>query len=263
MKHIMKRHKFTSYIEERFFLRFHMSLILTATALSGLLATKVLLLLNVREMLIRYPLAVVFSYLVFFVLIKIWLWYISFSSNERKGSIVEKTMEAVGDFPVDLSVNLPSSGGGPFSFGGGSSGGGGASAGFDTGGSSILDSSSEIVSSAGKGVGNAVGDAASGIFDDEGGLVLVVLGLLIAAIFGASLYLIYSAPAVLSEAAFEALMATTLLKATRRIDEPDWMGSVLRATIVPFIIIFLLSLLLAGTIESYWPDAAKLADVWK
>lgn len=76
MKHIMKRHKFTTYIKERFFLRFHMSLILTATALSGLLATKVLLLLNVKEMLIRYPLAVVFSYLVFFALIKIWLLYI-------------------------------------------------------------------------------------------------------------------------------------------------------------------------------------------
>lgn len=109
----------------------------------------------------------------------------------------------------------------------------------------------------------SAGDVASGIFDDAGGIVLIVLGLLLAAIFGASLYLIYSAPAILSEAAFEALMATSLIKATKRIDDPDWMGSVFRSTVGPFLIILVLALLLAAAIESYWPNAAKLADVWK
>jgi len=119
-----------------------MSLILIATALSGLLATKVLLLLNVKEMLVRYPLAVIFSYLVFFVLIKIWLWYVSFSASGRENSTVENVLDAIGDVPVDF----PSGGGGSFGFGGGSSGGGGASASFDEVGGSIIDTSSEMLS---------------------------------------------------------------------------------------------------------------------
>jgi len=93
--------------------------------------------------------------------------------------------------------------------------------------------------------------------------VLIVLGLFLAAIFGAGLYLAYSAPVILSEAAFEALMATSLIKATKRMDDPDWMGSVFRSTIGPFLIILVLALLLAGTIESYWPNADKLMDVLK
>lgn len=258
MKHLAKKHKFLKRIKERFFLRFHMSLILIATALSGLLATKLLLLLNVKEMLIRYPLAVVFSYLVFFVLIKIWLWYVASSARSRENSIVENTLDLV-DVPIDFPIDLPS-GNSSFSFDGGSSGGGGASASFDEVGGSIIDTSSEMISSAGEGIGNAAGDAASGIFDDEGGIVLIVLGLLLAAIFGAGLYLVYSAPAILSEAAFEALMATSLIKATKKIDDSDWIGSVLRSTIGPFLIILVLALLLAGTIESYWPNANKLMD---
>lgn len=253
----MKKNNFIKRIKERFFLRFHMSLILIATALSGLLATKVLLLLDVKEMLVRYPLAVIFSYLVFFALIKIWLWYISSSSSSREKSSVGDALDAVGN-NMDISLDFPSGGGGSFSFGGGSSGGGGASASFD-----MVDTSSKMLPSADEGVGSAAGEVASGIFDDEGGVVLIVLGVLLAAIFGAGLYLVYSAPAILSEAAFEAMMATSLVRATKRIDDPDWMGSVLRSTIWPFIIIFVLALLLAGTVQSYWPDAAKLMDVFK
>lgn len=248
------------YVKERFFLRFHMSLILTATALSGLLATKALLLLNVKEMLVRYPLAVVFSYLVFFVLINIWLWYVAASESGRENSTVEKVIDVIGDVPVDFPSG---GGGGSFSFGSGSSGGGGASASFDEVGGSIIDTSSEMISSAGEGVGSAAGDAVSGIFDDEGGIVLIVLGILLAAIFGAGLYLVYSVPAILSEAAFEALMATSLIKATKRIEDPDWMGGVFRSTIFPFLTILVLALVLAGTIESYWPNATKLMDVFK
>lgn len=260
----MKRHKFINYIKERFFLRFHMSLILIATALSGLLATKALLLLNVKEMLIRYPLAVVFSYLVFFVLIKIWLWYVSSSESGREKSTVENVLDAVGDVPV----NFPSDGGGgSFSFGGGSSGGGGATASFDTDGGFVSEVSSNILSSTvnatGEGAGSAAGDVASGIFDDEGGIVLIVLGLLLATIFGAGLYLVYAAPTILSEVAFEAILATSLIKATKRIDGPDWIGSVFRSTIGPFLIILVLALLLAAAIESYWPDATKLMDLLK
>ncbi len=252
MKYLSKKHQFIRRIEERFFLRFHMSLILTATALSGLLATKVLLFFNVKEMLVRYPLAVVFSYLVFFILIKIWLWYVSSSASGRESSTVENVIDTVGN-SIDIPINLPYGSSDSFGFGGGSSGGGGASASFD-----MVDAPSKMISSA----GDAVGEAASGIFDDEGGIVLIVLGVLLAAIFGAGLYLVYSAPAILSEAAFEAMMATNLIRATKRIDDPDWMGSVFRSTVWPFIIILVLAFLLAWTVESYFPNATKLADVW-
>ncbi len=87
-------------IKERFFLRFHMSLILLATVLSGLLATKLLLLAQVHNIVIRYPLAVVFAYLAFFLFVKLWLLYMSASHPLRKsdssGDILSGLPDPVG-----------------------------------------------------------------------------------------------------------------------------------------------------------------------
>ena len=50
------KEKFTERLKRRFPLRQHMTLILTATGLSGLLTTRILLALGVESIVIRYPL---------------------------------------------------------------------------------------------------------------------------------------------------------------------------------------------------------------
>jgi len=89
------RKTFMRRVQERFFLRFHMSLILLATALSGVLTAKVLLLLHVDSIMVRYPLAVVTAYLAFFLFVKLWLKYVA-ASQPLKG------LDSAGDVLPDL-----------------------------------------------------------------------------------------------------------------------------------------------------------------
>lgn len=207
---------FMRWIRERFFHRLHMSLILMATALTGLLATKVLLMLQVENIVIRYPLAVICAYLAFFLFVKLWLAYITASEGFRGSDLVSDVLPDLSGAVPGGNTDIPG-----FSGGGGGSGGGGASASFDGGGAparSVLSSGS----SGGSGIGEAAGDAVSGIFDsDEGIMVLIVLGVLLAVIFGAGIYLIYIAPHILSEAAFDFLLGSSLLRSYRKVTSPD------------------------------------------
>lgn len=252
-----------------------MFLILTGTFLSGLLATKILLLFHVNSMLIRYPLAVIFSYLAFFGSVKLWLLYLSSSGRSRRS--VRNVTERAGDFvdvpdipfPSGLSSVKPAVSIEPFSSGGGHFGGGGASGLFDNAGDLVHQTASEAIvsvpaesaaSGVADGVGSAAGEAASSIFEDAG-IILIILGILLAFFFGAGAYLIYEAPAILSEAAFEFVLATTLVRGMKRMDNPDWMGSVLRTTIVPFIFVFVIALTVAAIAHSSYPQAKKLSEV--
>lgn len=72
MKHLTKQ-AFQKHLQRHYWLRLHMFIILLATTLSGVLFSKMLLLLHVTDFRIRYPLSVVLSYLVFFICIKLWL----------------------------------------------------------------------------------------------------------------------------------------------------------------------------------------------
>ncbi len=69
----IRKRSFLRRIRTRFLVRFHMALILVGTVLSGLLASKTLLESGVAAMVVRYPLAVLLSYLAFFLFVKIWL----------------------------------------------------------------------------------------------------------------------------------------------------------------------------------------------
>ena len=70
--------RFKKRLIATFSLRFHMSLILAAVFASGVLASKGLLELGVHSLHLRYPLAVLGSYLVFLGLVRVWIWFASF-----------------------------------------------------------------------------------------------------------------------------------------------------------------------------------------
>jgi len=244
----------TRRITQRFFLRWHMTAILACVLLSGVVSSALLLHLGLRSMPWRYVLAVACSYLVFFVLIRIWLLYVS----RAGGGFALGPGSTFGDLG-DLGGGFPSwssSGGTGFRPGGGSFGGGGASAGFDapSGGGG----------SEGPGRGSSGGGSGGGGLDldlDDGWLVLVAFALLLLAVAGTGGYLIYQAPHILGEAALQVALATSLHRAAKRVLGLGWTGSVLWATWIPFAVVMAMAGIFGGIAQHHCPTSSKISEV--
>jgi hypothetical protein len=274
MKNLFK-HKisFTERFKRRHSLRLHMSLILLATVCSGFLATRIMLAMDLDNVLIRYPLAVVFAYLVFFASVKLWLKYIIPSPTAHK---VQDNSPDMLDVLPDLPISVPDGGGfgigEAFHGGGGEFSGAGASGSFESVQSTIAESGTDVLSGGvdtGGGVGEAVGEVAgeavSSVLGDEGGIVAIVvfavLAAMMAAIVGAGVYLVYEAPFILSEAAFEFVLAAGLIRGARRIDSSDWMGSVFKTTSIPFALTLALALLAGYLMQHYFPGISRISEL--
>ncbi len=209
--------------------RFQMALVLGATALTGVLVSKVLMALQVHAMLLRYPLAVVLSYLAFAGFVKLWLVYLR--RITRKG-----TTSSGGSIGNVIDLPGPGSGSGVsgvFRGAGGNFGGGGASASFNAGMgdpvSPVLNSSSRPL------LGKVGGKIGSGLFDvDDDGVILIAVAVVIIVVFGAGAYLVYQAPVILSEALGQVILAGGLIKSSNTMAHPDWFGKVIHATWIPF-----------------------------
>ncbi|WP_432823769.1 hypothetical protein [Trichloromonas sp.] len=236
--------RFFKAFKKHFFLRFHMSLILLATGLCGLLGSKFLIWRGVENLLIRFPLNVLIAYLCFFLFVKIWLWYISPSRSSMDAA------DAL-DYIDPWSGSSGSSSTPSFVGGKGSFGGGGASGDFGDGG---LD---------------ADGGAGSGLLghldidlDGDACWPLLILGVILLLVFGAGFYLIYQGPVILAEAAFEFLLASGMIRRFRRMDDPDWLGSVFRMTWLPFVLVLLIATLCAWQLQVHFPEVVKLSDLF-
>lgn len=253
---LKKKENFVSTFRNRHPLRFHMSAILLATAFSGLLFSKVFLAFSVENFIIRYPLAVLFSYLIFFICIKLWLLYVA-----------PKKRNLTSDASDWLDLPTPSSGGSPadhvptFHGGGGSFGGGGASASFDVDSSvapeTPISTISEGASSAADGVGDLVGEISGPA------IAIGVLVILIVTILGNAVFVLSEAPMILSEAAFEGLLAASLVNKAKVIDDENWIGSVFKTTWKPFASICAVAFIAALILHRYYPQATRLSDIFR
>jgi hypothetical protein len=223
------RQRFKRKLHDRFLLRFHMFLITAAVLLSGVMLSKLLWTLGLRTINVRYPVAVVFSYGIFFLLIRIWLTYIAQGSAGGSDALEL----ADGDIADGVYMAVRSARGGGGVGGGGGDGEGGSS--FSLG---------------------DLGDAG-----DEGGIVLVALAVVLVIVFGSSLYLIWEAPAMLGEAAVQMMLATSLTRATRRIDEPGWAGSIFGATWIPFSLVLVATIGFAAVASHYCPGATRMTEI--
>jgi len=259
---LRRKNSFTADFKQRHPLRFHMSVILLATGLSGVLASKLFLTLQIDSLVIRYPLAVLFAYLIFFLCVKLWLWHITPKrvSESRWTDWVDVPTSSPGG---SCGGDLPSLHGG-----GGSFSGAGASASFDVDASivseaplaTVTESSSVIVD----GVGEVVGEAAGALGEEAGVVGIVVLAALaavVATVLGSAIYMIAEAPIILSEAAFEGVLAATLVSKVRIIDDEDWIGSIFKTTWKPFMATFAVALIAAFILHVYFPEATKLSEV--
>ncbi|MGE5190252.1 MAG: hypothetical protein ACM3NF_09365 [Gemmatimonadota bacterium] len=264
-----RKSAFVRRFRARFFVRFHMALILVGTALAGLLVSKVLLEAGLGSMAVRYPLAVALAYLAFFAFVKIWLRYVAVASPGAGGRAGDAA-DFVPDV-VDLRGAPASAAEKAIRFGGGRAGGGGAGGAFDAvagatrGAAASLPetAAAEAAGDAAAGAGHAAGDAASGLLDaDEWALPLVLLVALVAAVLGAGIYLVWQAPSILPDAAFDAALAASLLRGAKRASAPDWTAGIFRATWKPFLWVVAVTVAFALAAGHYFPHARKIADLF-
>jgi hypothetical protein len=224
---------------QRFWLRWHMALMLAATFGAGFLANRLMLLIPVHGMALRWVLALGVSYMAFFGYVRIWLAYVGARPIVTGGGDGTVNFD-----PGSAPTNLDG-----FSGGGGHFGGGGAS--DDWGGSSMP----------------SLGKIDGGSLDvgDGDGCGLVVLGILalaaVAVMMGGMIYLVVGAPAMLADTAFSAMLAGGLVKHVRRMDEFDWEGSVFRSTWKPFLGVVVMAIVTGEVAHYVVPGARTLGEV--
>lgn len=258
------KNRLAAYFLKRFFVRFHISLILAFAFTAGLLATKGFLALGLETMHWRWPLALLVAYGAFLLGVRVWLSYVGlgrYLDDDKDNDIdLGDAADAVSNLVPDGSIELP-----------------------DLSGSGIGDSVGSVIEHAGGGGGGgasgdfaaAVADSGSGGFSlpdvgdigDLGGddgclpvLIVILILALLAAALGVGVYLIWQAPFILTEAAFEAALAAGLVKAARRADDPGWIGGTVSASWKPFLLIFVFAVTAAALAESYAPEARTLTE---
>jgi hypothetical protein len=233
--------RFKERILHTYFVRCDMSLILAVVVASGILSSKLLLECGLHSLPWRYPLALVVSFGSFLLLIRIWIWYVFC----RKPLSVDFSNGDVGD--------IASGGGGDTGsvhFGGGDSGGGGASDNWADGAAPRPSASS--------GGGGSGFDLDLDLGDDWLLIALVVAVVLSIACAGG--YLIYAAPNILPEAAWQATLAGGLARVAKPSGREDWLRCVVRASWVPFAVVLVFVIALGWVAHSHCPSAVKLME---
>jgi len=244
----------------RFLVRFQMSLIVALSLGTAVIANKALLAAGTEAMWLRYLCAMAASYLAFLLGVKIWLLYAGYAwpRSGRLGMDLadfsgNATRAPVPRFGIDPAV---AGGGGEFA---------GAGASGDFSGGALADSAGDAVGGIGEAAskaGGAVADLAGG---DEGGcalvVALIVIAAVLAAVFGAAAYIVFDAPAILAEAVFEVLLASGLVRASRRAGDAHWMRGVVRATWKPFATILAVVMGFAGWAALAYPQAHTVSQL--
>jgi hypothetical protein len=226
-------------MRHRYFIRAHMTAMLALVLLSGVLAGRLLLRAGLTNMGFRYPIMVLISYGVFFGLIRVWLAYVCrVPVGKREDSTGSDSSGGV----LDGSGWSGGGGGGGsstgFSGGGGASGGAGSSGSF---GEVEAPAPRQAFSMPFHARGSGSRSSGAGGGGDDGILLLVLFVVLVVAVFGAGAYVVYQSPVILSDAAFHAMLAGGLARTAREAHDPGWFGGVLKATAIPFTVVFILS----------------------
>ena len=241
--------RFKDRILHKYFVRCDMSLILLVVIASGLITSKLLLELGLHSLLMRYPLALLVSFFAFLGLIRVWIWYVF-----CRESI---SVNLGGLDSIDGGGGGGGGGGSAVQFGGGDSGGGGASGSWAADGPAP--SSAPSVSNPSGGGGGGKGWGFDLDFGDDGVLILLVI-LLVVSIACAGGYLIYAAPHLLPEAAWQATLAGGLARISKPTERHQWVRCVLRSSGIPFTVVFIMVVAVAWVAHSHCPGAVKLAE---
>ena len=225
------------------FPRLQMALLVALTGGVGFLASFALLHAGMHAMAWRYPLALGVAYLFFLFLL--WLWLRTRASDWL-------------DWP-----NVPSGSSGPRgggaaetplrSGGGGDFGGGGASADF-----TVAEASGPALPEVEL---PSVGDAA-GAAGDADELAIPLLALLLAlGLALASLWVVWTAPALLSEVLVDGTLSFTLYRHLRRTQPRHWLTTAVRRTVMPFLLTAVFLAVAGGVLSAAAPGARSIGEV--
>ena len=261
--------RITAALEHRFFLRVHMTAMLTATILVGLATNLLLYRMRVTVFAIRYGIAVITAYAAFIGCIRLWLLYVGFRGRRRSGSGVDDWFDCV-NFTGSGSSSGSSGGGVSFRGGGGKFGGGGASGSWasesDVRPAPLVvapppPKSTSSVSSKSSSSSKSGGGGGGG--DDLGELILVLLIIaLVIAVIASFVWIVWVAPTILGEVVFNAALAGALARHTHRATCGEWIGSVLKKTALPFAAILILSITMGWWAQHICPSALRLKDAF-
>ena len=253
-------------LASRFWLRFHMSVMLFAAFGSGFLVSYALLRAGVGSTLVRWPLGTLVGYVALFLCMRLWLAYVGvrpFSSGERRVTEDAANVDMVWSSGNGGGSSIAGDAVDVFRGGGGSSGGGGASGSFG-------DAPVRVFAPGGSSGGGG-GSKGAGFSLDLGDgdafklLVLVIIVLaIVAALGGGVIYLVASAPHLLADVAFGAALTGGIAPAARRVADADadWSGSVFKATWKPFFIILVVVVAASLALNHYFPGARTLGEAF-
>jgi hypothetical protein len=245
------------------FPRLQMTLIVAVTGGAGFLASFTLLHLGVHGMALRWPLALGLAYLCFLGLLGLWLRWQSSGGPD---------LTALGELMPNASRG-PASGSGPApmrSGGGGDFGSGGASGSFEAPAPGTAEAAQPAgpamdMATDGSGGGMALPDLDLGdAVDAEDGLSLLALLLVLLlalALALASLWVVWTAPALLSEVLVDGALSFTLYRHLRRTAPRHWLSTAVRRTVLPFAITAVFLAVVGGVLASAAPGARSLGEV--
>lgn len=231
-----------------------MSIIVLSTAAAGFLFSFLLLSLGLKRMSIRYVLAIFLAYLTFLFLI--WLWL----KLQKMKLEVDVDIDAI-DI-VDIADILPAgkSVDVDFTGGGGRFGGGGASESF---GEAKTPQPEIIKLDSGSGGGGGGGlDIGIDIDLDELLVVIVALAAVLAGLI-ASLYIVFSSPALFAEVLLDGALSVGLYKRLKKLEQRHWLQSAIKKTWVPFLVVLLFFFIAGLIMQNYAPEADSIGDVWE
>ena len=250
--------------------RLVMSMMLASTIGCGFITSIALHRIGLGAPIVRYPLAVLAGWAVFLTLVSVWVWW-QRRENVRAGerADIERSSVLGGKSSPDWfggvgssgSSSSAASGGSSLSSGGGRFGGGGAS-------DSFADGPSDGLASGGGGGGGSGGGSKGGNWgfdlDGDGDFVVLLIGIVVvaAAVLGVVFYAVYSAPTFFAELLIDGGVGTWLYKRADVVNRPDWLSTAVRRSVWPVVVLVLMFVGLALTMQHVAPSATTLGQAW-
>jgi hypothetical protein len=216
------RHRFKKLLARRLSLRAHMFLLLLGVFVLSFLVSFGLFHAGLRSMPVRYGLVTLLAYGGFLLLMRLWLYYFV----ESAGESAEVTARAVQGGARRLTKNA----------------------------GDVVDEAVDAGGSTGSSGGLSLD------VDGEGAIIVIVIGIVLLAIFSCGVYLIWQAPIIMSEAAFQAVLAAGLIRAAKRMDAEHWTASLFKSTWWLVLVVLLLAVAGGWVIQHFCPEASTIAS---
>lgn len=254
------------HLQRHSYPRLQMALIVALTGGIGFLASFTLLHLGMNGMALRWPLALGLAYAGFLGLLGLWLRWQAHGGDDL--SALPDLMPGAGRPSSAGSGGGSGSGARPapmHSGGGGEFGGGGASASFEAP-ADPAPAGAATTSATEGGTGGLklpevdFGDAADAE-DGIGLLALLLVLLLVLALALTSLWVVWTAPALLAEVLLDGALSFTLYRHLRRTRQRHWLGTAVRRTVLPFLVTAVFLAVLGSALANIAPGARSIGEV--